>query len=380
MPDAAATSEHLSDRGNALVREGRIDEALAALQAAVAARPDFAIGHFNLARAFAAINRITEALAHYDRVLALKPGDPEALWAKGTVQILAGDYLQGWSNYRNRWQAPGFGDRRDFGTPRWSGAEPLQDRTLFIHAEQGFGDTIQFCRYIPLLADRGARVLFMAQPELRGLLAASRLPCELFGPGDGVPKFDFDIPLMDLPAALKTTLTTVPANVPYLTPPADKIARWSAVLGAKRRRRIGIAWSGRRTHRDDHLRSLPVECLAPLFALDAEVHVLQTDMTPAERTWLIGKARIFDVDRRDFGDAAAHVSMMDTVVSVDTAIAHLAGALEIPTHVLLPFSPDFRWGLGRTDTPWYPGMKLIRQSKFVVWSGVVEQAALALET
>lgn len=371
--------EALTNRGTVFLRMGRYREALDSASAAVLARPDFAIGHFNLGRTFAAMNRVEDAIASYDRVLMLKPGDAEALWAKGTVQILAGNFREGWSNYDARWRTPSFAHPpRDFGTPKWTGTEPLAGKTIFVHGEQGFGDTIQFCRYLPLLATRGARVVFMAQPELRGLLAASSLKCELFVPGDAVPKFDFDIPLMTLPAAFATTVETVPAATPYLSVPVDKAARWDLIVDSPSRRRVGLAWSGRRSHRDDHLRSLQIEMLAPLFAIDAEFHVLQTDMTDAERRFLAGRARLFDLPVRDFGDAAAHVAATDLVITVDTSIAHLAGALGKPVWILLAHAPDFRWMLNRADSPWYPTARLLRQPDFGAWDQVVEEVVRRL--
>ncbi len=376
---APGFAEALSNRGTARLRLGQVEAAMSDLRAAVAMRPDLSVAHFNLGRAFAAQNMLGVAIACYDHALTLSPGDAKVLWAKGVAEILAGDYAAGWANYRWRWQAPGFGQgARDFGVPRYTGAEPLTGRTLFVHAEQGFGDTIQFCRYIPPVAALAKRVLFMVQPELERLLKASQLPCELFVPGAAMPRFDYDVPLMDLPAALNTTVDTVPADVPYLVPPADKAALWQSLLGESRRPRIGLAWSGRRSHADDHLRSLAVEMLAPLFEQNAEFHVIQTDMTDAERRFLTDRARMFDVPNRDFADAAAHVAAMDLVITVDTSIAHLAGALGKPVWILLQYSPDFRWLLERPDSPWYPTARLFRQIRAGDWADVVAAVAAAV--
>ncbi len=373
-------ADALTNRGSALLKLGQYDTAMIDLEAAAAAHPAYATAHFNLARGYAVLSRVDDALASYDRALVLSPGDAKTLWAKGVVQLLGGDFAEGWVNYNSRWQAPSFGNSapRDFGV-RYTGAEPLSGRTLFVHAEQGFGDTIQFCRYIPLLAAQGARVLFMAQPELIGLLTASELPCTLYTPGASMPRFDYHIPLLNLPAALKTTLSNIPTDVPYLATPPEKQARWNAVLGVRTRPRIGIAWSGRRSHCDDHLRSMAVEAFAPLFALDAELHVLQTDLTDAERAFLTDKARIFDVADRDFGDAAAHVAAMDHVLTVDTSLGHLAGALAKPVSILLSAAPDFRWMLERSDSPWYPTARLIRQSAFGRWDDAIAAALKILK-
>lgn len=370
-------SDAMTNRGTAKLRLGRWDEAMADLTAAVALSPTSLPAQFNLARGHMAANNVKAALDCYDRALSAQPAAARLLWAKGVAQLTAGDFAQGWQNYRYRWQAREFGhEPRDFGVPRLTGAEPLASRTILVHAEQGFGDTLQFCRFIPELAARGARVLFMLQPELKPLIAASQMPCTLFVPGDYVPPFDLEVPLLDLPAALHTTVATIPARVPYLSVPAAKAQHWTTLLGPRTLPRIGIAWSGRRSHIDDHARSLEIETLAPMFAEDAEFHVLQTDVTDAERKWLSGKARVFGPTdfadgQRDFGDAAAHVSAMDLVITVDTSLAHLAGALGKPVWILLAYAPDFRWMLERDDSPWYPTARLFRQRHMGDWAEVI---------
>jgi len=379
-------SDALSNRGAAKQRQGRWDEAMVDLQAAAAISPTSPAALINLARGYMAANDVNAAIACYDRILSVQPTAARVLWAKGVAQLTAGDFTHGWQNYRYRWQAREFGhEAREFGVPRFTGAEPLAGRTIFVHAEQGFGDTLQFCRFIPDLAAREARVLFMLQPELKDLVEASRLPCRLFVPGDEVPPFDLEVPLLDLPAALNTSIATIPARVPYLSVPAAKADRWNTLLGSRTKRRIGLAWSGRRSHIEDHARSIAIAMLAPLFAVGCEFHVIQTDLSDSERNWLRGNARIFGAadfpgGERNFGDAAAHVAGMDLVITVDTSLAHLAGALGKPVWVLLAYAPDFRWMLGREDSPWYPTARLFRQQRRGDWEAVIAKVAEALRS
>ena len=224
LAEAPADPNALTNRGSTLMQLGRHEEAMADLRAAVAADPASVTAHFNLGRAYSMQSDNDRAVACYDQVLALEPGNAKALWAKGVAQLAGGDFAGGWKNYNARWRAPGFGNGapRDFGKPRYTGAETLAGRTLFVHAEQGFGDTIQFCRYIAPVAAMGAKVLFMVQTELRDLLQTSALRCTFFVPGVQMPRFDYDIPLLNLPAALGTTIDTIPAQVPYLAAPLAK--------------------------------------------------------------------------------------------------------------------------------------------------------------
>ncbi len=361
----------LINRGNTLQKQGAHGQALTSYQQAVTSAPSSALAHFSLGRALAADGNPERALVHYEQALIAQPHYAEARWAKGVTKLMLGEYLEGWALYEARWQATSFGHApRNFPQPQWDGTS-LSGKTILVHAEQGFGDTIQFCRYVPLLTAQGAKVILLAQPELKSLLQAS-LPCDVFAPGEKISKFDTHCALLSLPHLMRTTLETIPNATPYLTPPSDKIARWSALLGQKQRLRIGLTWSGRRTHIDDQRRSITLETLRPIFALNAEFHALQTEISDADRKTLAQtQIRRFDLENRDFGDAAAHIAAMDVVISVDTSLAHLAGALNKPTWIMLAYKSDFRWMMSRTDSPWYPTARLFRQLHKNDWADVI---------
>jgi hypothetical protein len=369
----------LINYGNALHKLGRTDEAIAAYRRAIILEPGHALAQFSLGRAFAAEGRPHDALEHYDQALAAQANYAEARWAKGVTKLMLGEYLDGWTLYEARWQSPSFGHSpRQFPRPMWDGGG-ISGKTLLVHAEQGFGDTIQFCRYIQLLTAQGVRVLLLAQPELRSLLQAS-LSCDVFSPGEPIPKFDVHCALLSLPHLMRTTLETVPHTTPYLTPPSDKITRWENLLGPKQKVRVGLAWSGRRTHIDDQRRSMTLEALRSILELGAEFHALQTEISAADQEALSqSNIRTFDVKNRDFGDAAAHVAAMDVVVSVDTSLAHLAGGLGKRTWIMLAHKPDFRWMLNREDSPWYPTAQLFRQTQKSNWDDVIARVRSELQ-
>jgi ADP-heptose:LPS heptosyltransferase len=240
-----------------------------------------------------------------------------------------------------------------------------------LHAEQGFGDTIQFIRYAPLLAGQGAKVICEVQPELQPLLSQFS-NVGVTAAGATLPVFDLHAPLLSLPFAFKTAVEAIPAFIPYLAAPADRVAHWRGRL--PERPRAGFVWSGSASHKNDVNRSIPLVHLAALFENPPLQCVsLQTELRAADREVLRGLPRLMHLgdEIRDFADTAAIISLLDVVVSVDTAVAHLAGALGKPVKILLPYAADFRWMRGRTDTPWYPTAKLMRQPAFGDWDSVI---------
>jgi hypothetical protein len=267
--------------------------------------------------------------------------------------------------------------------PRWTG-EPIADRTLFVHAEQGFGDTLQFVRFVELAAKRAARVVLEVQPELVSLLAptAQQWRVTLIAQGDSKPRADLQIPLLSLPYALGTNLDTIPSRAPYLNAPAAARRAWRGSIGGHAKRKIGLAWSGRAQRQEN--RSLPLAALEPLFALEGiDWIVLQPALSEAEREALDRHPRAktlhrFDTRIGDFADTAAIIERLDAVVSIDTAIAHLAGALNKPLWLMLPFASDWRWFRGDARSPWYPSARLVRQPQPGEWTDVVGQIAAAL--
>ena len=248
-------------------------------------------------------------------------------------------------------------DRRNFARPLWLGSPDIAGKTILLHAEQGFGDTIQFCRYAPLVAARGARVILEVQEPLRELASTLGASVEVVSRGHALPDFDLHCPLLSLPLAFSTTLATIPSATPYLGADAQAAADWATRLGSSNRRRIGLAWSGRPAHTNDHNRSIPLQSFLPLLdGIDATFVSLQRDVRSADTELLRARNNVlhFGNDLKNFADTAALIANLDLVVSVDTSVAHLAGALAKPVWVLLPYIPDWRWLLDRDDTPWYP--------------------------
>jgi tetratricopeptide (TPR) repeat protein len=372
--------EALCNRGAALRRLNRIDAALADYDRALAVDARSALALNNRGVALAALNRHDEAIASYTASLARKPDDASATFHRGLSRLVSGDFGGGWRDLEARWGgAETQGPARQFAQPQWSGREDVNGKTVLLHAEQGLGDTIHLCRYAALVRDRGAHVVFEAQPALAGLLASLEGVDAVITQGATLPPFDYHLPVMSLPRAFATTLDTIPARIPYLHAPEEHVSRWRARLGEQRAPRIGLAWSGSATLVNDRNRSIALADLEPLRAMEATFVSLQKEVRDADRAALRSATPLlhFGAELTDFRDTAALVSQMDLVISVDTAVAHLAGAMGKPTWILLPFSPDWRW-LGRDDSPWYPTARLFRQPAIGDWQRVIAALAGAL--
>jgi hypothetical protein len=321
------------------------------------------------------LDRLDGAIADLTRALARDANFAEAKFELALVQLARGDTAEGWSNYERRWQTGAFAvHRRDFKSPLWTGAQSLKGRTILLHAEQGFGDAIQFVRYAPLVAERGASVVLEVQPELARLMASVAGVARVVARGDKLVPFDLHCPLMSLPRAFGTSVDTVPAATPYLCVSAAEAAVWALPL-PQGRPRIGICWAGRSSHDNDSNRSLLLARFADIWdGVDADVVSLQYRPSDEERAMLKSRG-VVELSARlhDFADTAALIENLDLVVSVDTAVAHLAGALAVPTLLMLPFAADFRWLRWRTDSPWYPNATLFRQPRFADWQPVIEE-------
>ena len=326
--------------------------------------------------------RFEAALECYDRVRALQPDFVDAHYNKSLCRLLTGDLVRGFATHEWRWEtAQHRSFKRDFKQPLWTGGEDIAGKTVLLHAEQGFGDTIQFCRYAPLVAARGARVVLEVQEPLFALMTGLQGVAELRARGEVLPDFDLHCPLLSLPRAFATRLETVPATVPYLRAAPEKTAHWGERLGVKARPRIGLAWSGRPTHKNDHNRSIELAVFLQIFAgIEADLVSLQREMRDADAELLRTRGGVvhFGADLKDFADTAALIVNLDLVVAVDTSVVHLAGALGKPVWVLLPFIPDWRWLLDRPDSPWYPTARLFRQDDSRQWDGVIARVNAAL--
>ena len=367
-PDFAEAHYNL---GVAVNDQGQLDEAIACYRRALELKPDYAEAHTNLGVALGDQGKLDEAAACYRRILARMPDFAEARWNQSLLSLLTGDFPQGWAGYQWRWKAK-ICQPRDFPQPLWDG-QPLEGKTILLHAVQGLGDTIQFIRYATLVKKAGARVLVECQKPLVRLLAGCRGVDALIGRGDELPPFDVQAPLLSLPGIFGTSLETIPADVPYLFADSGLAEHWRRELASIAAFKIGIAWRGSPIHRNDRARSFPLSCFEPLANLPG-IHLFSLQKGPGaeELQAACDHFPVAELGSRlnDFMDTAAVMRNLDLVITCDTSIAHLAGALGVPVWVAMPLVPDWRWLLGRDDSPWYPAMRLFRQKSLGDWSGV----------
>lgn len=394
-PDAALASydaaiaacadypEAYSHRGAVLQAQGRWDEARASYDRAIELRPDFAAAYFNRGTLHKDRMQWQAALADYDRALALQPDFADALYNKSLLLLMLGDFATGWRLYEWRWKNAarlGLGDPQRFTEPSWLGSGSLAGKRVLVWCEQGLGDTLQFCRYVQRVAELGAQVIFEVQRPLAGLLASLDGVSEVVPNGDPVPPFDHHCPLLSLPLAFGTTLQSVPAPIGYVRSDPAKVAQWRARLGPRAKPRIGLAWSGSKAYAADDRRSVPLADWIPHLPREFEYFCLQKDIRDADRHTLGGTRWIVTQpdELAGFSDIAALMMELDVVLSVDTSIAHLAGALGRRTWLLQAQPPDWRWMLEREDTPWYPTVRLFRQPAVGDWQRVFVRIAAEL--
>jgi len=376
-------AELYCNQGLALHGLARLDEAVASYDRAIRLRADFPEAWANRGYTLAELRRFEAALASYERALALRPDYAEARCNRALVLLLLGRFAEGWPDYEWRWASKhgsNWRERREFSQPLWRGRESLEGKRILLHSEQGLGDTIQFCRYMKPVAERGASVILEVQRPLLRLLSGLEGVAHLCARGDPLPEFDLHCSLLSLPLAFGTELSTIPSGSAYLRSDAAHIARWRARLGGGAGPRIGLAWSGSMFHNNDHRRSVPLALLLGILPAEFRYVTVQNDVRPCDRAALRDSLGVLDLsgELQDFADTAALCECLDMVISVDTSVAHLCAALGKPTWILLPFTPDWRWLLDRTDTPWYASAKLYRQNRTGDWGEVLERVAAAL--
>jgi tetratricopeptide (TPR) repeat protein len=404
-----------NNRANSLRELGRYDEAVVSLERAIALKPDFIEAFTNLGTVFHAMTRPDAAIACFEKALALQPDWPEALSGLGVtyadllrgeaalscfkravamkpdfpdaernaslVSLQLGFFEQGWRLHEARKRLKLPAGMRSYPQPSWTGEQNLAGKTLFIYQEQGLGDVIQFARYAKLAHAKGARVILEVQPLLERLLRQPGSAITIVGPTETPRMFDFHCAIMSLPLAFGTTLETIPSEPRYLLADPAASARWEAKLPPRTRPRIAVVWSGNPAHKNDHNRSIDLATFSTVFSETAEWFCAQKDIRETDRALLrqIDGLHCLGDELDDFSDTAALLDVMDLVITVDTSVAHLAGAMGKPTWLLLPYNPDWRWLLDRDDSPWYPSFRLFRQTQARYWAPVLQRVKRELE-
>jgi tetratricopeptide (TPR) repeat protein len=405
--------------GAALAQQEKFSEAATVLRKAVQLNPKFAPAHNNLANVLSELEETDEAIAHWEaaillapnyhdalnnlgralqlrgeharsqamleRAVAAKPDDPDSRFLRGLGLLAGGDFQRGFADYHFRLACKDFQlHGRTFAQPAWNG-EDVAGKTFLIHTEQGLGDTIQFVRYAPMLAARGARVIVECPPDLADLLRTVKGVAEVIARPKPLPPFDVHAAVLDLPRLFGTTLETVPADVPYVAADPTRADKWREELSSDvipRGPRVGLVWSGNPKHANDRNRSIPLREFEPLAAL-TNINFFNLQKGPAAGQMSDSTLTLKLIDHtaklHDFADTAALISQLDLVIAVDTSVAHLAAALGKPVWVLLPKVADWRWMLERPDSPWYPTMRLVRQSTAGEWADVVGEVTAELK-
>lgn len=380
----------LSNRSNAYLMLNQVDKSLDSCDAALAIEPTLLAALNNRAVALGHLKRFDETLAVYDTIISLDKFSHYAFFNKALLYLITGNFKAGWPLYESRWQAlpkkPKV--KAFFIKPLWLGKQPLNNKSILLHNEQGLGDIIQFCRYVYLVAKKGASHIYFTCPNslytlliysFKQLISDGKVT--ILKHGDGLPQFDYQCPIMSLPLALETQLDTIPASVPYLFADKSLITKWQSKLATSKKPKIGLVWSGSTVHINDHNRSLSLEMLTSLLTLPADFHCLQIEIRQEDKA-VFDELKVINhqSDLTDFAQTAALVNELDLVITVDTSVAHLAGAMGKPVWIMLPYMPDYRWLLNREDSPWYPTARLFRQSKQGEWADVIVRLTQALKT
>ena len=376
-PDYA---EALSNRGTTLHELRRFKDALASYDHALRVLPNYAEALHNRGVTLHELKRFDEALASYEQALAVRPDYTQAHFNEAICRLVIGDFDRGWEEfdrYFNRYY-----QFRRLGVSNGTALAAIAGRTILLHAHLGYGDTIQFCRYVPLVAELAARVILEVPAPLHGLMSTLPGAAQIVTRGDPIPNFDVQCLLESLPLVFGTRLETIPSATPYLRVSSQAIMNWNARLGGPRGRpRIGLAWSGDPMNWNDHNRSMRLDSLLSLLDLSATFVSLQKEVRAGDAAVLKARSDVlhFGDELKDFSDTAALLSNLDLIISVDTSVVHLAGALAKPVWVMLPFIPDWRWLLDRDDSPWYPTARLFRQDNSRSWESVIVRVRAVLQ-
>jgi tetratricopeptide (TPR) repeat protein len=373
------SAEAFFNLGHAFFDKEQFDKALACYEKVIRLNPSFSHAYMNLGLVLRISGRQVEALSCYQKVIQINPDDAEAHWNLSNVLLLTGNFKPGWKEYMWLWKTEDYlKQRRLFSQPEWNGSD-IKGRTILLYAEYGFGDTIQFIRFAPLVEKYGARVIVECQRELASLLQTSEGMQKVIPRGKDLPDCDIRCSLMMLPVLFDTSLETVPDKIPYLTANPALVEKWhKRLLYDNSKMKIGIVWSGVSTSR----KFCSLDTFAPLAQLEGiSFYSLQKGEAVKETVNTPKGMQLYDYtdEINDFSDTAALIENLDLVISIDTSVAHLAGALGKPVWTLLPFVPDWRWLLNREDSPWYPTMKLFRQPSLGDWKNVIDKVLVNLQ-
>jgi tetratricopeptide (TPR) repeat protein len=364
------------NRGVALSALGKLEAAVADYDNALQLKPSHVEIYVNRGIALKGLGRLNEAQASYDKALSLEPNNVKGHWNQALLRLLQGDFARGWEEYEWRWQLDTeLSWVNALPQPLWLGSESLAGKTILLHSEQGLGDTIQFCRYAKLVAELGAKVILIVPQPLVDLLKRLDGVTQVVAKGSALPPFDYHCPLLSLPLAFKTELKSIPSPRHYLTSDAGRVAHWQTRLAEKNRARVGLVWCGSTTQKNDPNRNILLAEIIPHLPKHFQYVSLQKEVRDADRQTRLSHPDIlhFENELNDFGDTAALCELMDIIISVDTSVAHLAGALGKLVWILLPFDPAWRWLLDRTDNPWYTSAKLYRQNRIGDWQSTFQQ-------
>ncbi len=366
----------LTNLGVVLRSLGRYDEALEMQQQALALAPGSAVIHHNLGTLLRSSQRLDEAQAAFEEALRLKPGFPDAAFGLSALHLLRGDFEMGFQQYECRWDLEGGKGRRSFSAPTWKG-ESLKGKTLLLWAEQGLGDSIQFVRMAKCISE--GRVLLEAPLPLAELFKTAEGISEIIPAGATLPTTDFQLPLLSLPRLLNLKPETIPGDVPYLRPDPEKVRAWQDRLATRLGPRIGLCWRGSSTFVTNRERSIPAAILRDQLPLDRYTWIGLCKDAPAADLEALPEVLHVGPELNSMADTAALISCLDLVITTDTSVAHLSGALGAKTCVLLSHSADWRWMLDRTDSPWYPTMRLFRQANLNAWESCLNQVVEGLD-
>jgi tetratricopeptide (TPR) repeat protein len=398
-PDSAEAHNSL---GNALVSQGTLEEGIAHFEQALTLKPDYPAAHNNLGIALMYQGKREDALSHFERALQLKPELP----VRAILWLLRGNWEQGWPEYEWNWKQP-HNSPRPFRQPLWDGS-PLHEKTILLHVQQGLGDTLQFIRFAKPVKEQGARVLVECQPGLVPLLGSVEGIDQVVARDSALPEFDVQAPLLSIPGILRTCLASIPCDIPYLRAESELVSRWHKLLNVRfsmpsldffssntehrtpdagravsdtgRIFKVGIAWQGNPAYSADRQRSIPLARFAPLATVPGiQIISLQKGQGSEQQTdgpqLAADSLACLDETAAAFTDTAAVIQNLDLIITADTAVAHLAGALGVSVWLALAVVPDWQWLLDRTDSPWYPSMRIFRQARHGRWEDVFERIA-----